>query len=235
MPRIKDEAIVLRELDWSETSQVVVLLSREHGKVRGLAKGSKRQSPSHLERFSGGFELLTRGQVVATTRPTALATVTEWDLHADRFALRHDWRAQRVALYGASVAEAMLAEEDPHPTAFDALDQFLDQAAGERDAALLRYQWALLVTTGFVPELKADVRSGEALNGARGLSFDARAGGLTREQGPDIWRVREATVRALRDGDGEPDAMARANRLLCTYIRHLLDQQLPTMSYLLGE
>ncbi|MEO1235807.1 MAG: recombination protein O N-terminal domain-containing protein, partial [Planctomycetota bacterium] len=70
MPRFKDQAICIRDVDWSETSQVVVLLTETRGKVRGWAKGSRRQSPSSIQRFSGGIELLTAGQVVATTRPS---------------------------------------------------------------------------------------------------------------------------------------------------------------------
>ena len=36
MPRFKDQAICIRHFEWSETSQVVALLTQEHGKVRGL-------------------------------------------------------------------------------------------------------------------------------------------------------------------------------------------------------
>ena len=48
VPRLTDNAICIRDLDWSESSQVVVLLTEAHGKVRGLAKGSRRNSPLTL-------------------------------------------------------------------------------------------------------------------------------------------------------------------------------------------
>ena len=81
MPRIKDQAICLRLLDWSETSQIVQLLTREHGKVSGLAKGSKRFAPSSIARFSGGIELMTGGELLANHKPTTdLLNITEWDL-----------------------------------------------------------------------------------------------------------------------------------------------------------
>ena len=56
MSRFKDQAVCIRMIDWSETSQIVALLTREHGVLRGLAKGSKRMSPSAISRFSGGIE-----------------------------------------------------------------------------------------------------------------------------------------------------------------------------------
>ena len=38
----KDRAICVRVADYSETSQVVTLFARLSGKVRAIAKGSKR-------------------------------------------------------------------------------------------------------------------------------------------------------------------------------------------------
>jgi DNA repair protein RecO (recombination protein O) len=264
MPRFIDQAICIRELDWSETSQLIVLLTSEHGKVRGLAKGSKRQSPSSLGRFSGGIGLLTAGQVVATTRPSReLAAVTEWDLQRDYLGLRRRLHAQRVAMYAADLCHAVLAELDPHPGAFGLLQNLLDAIGGrpaaddaradhaEADRQLLRFQWGLLVDAGYRPELHRDIRGGE-LGEATAYSFDPVAGGLTTQAGPTDWRVRAATVRHLRavaaaaDPPGDPAAsaidpqadaatVARANRLLCTYWRSLLDQALPTMSVVLDD
>ena len=90
MPSFTDSAICIRKLDWSETSQIVVLITEGHGKVSATAKGAKRQSPSTLAKFSGGIELLTAGEAVLITKPTAdLANLIEWDLDFDlRIALQ---------------------------------------------------------------------------------------------------------------------------------------------------
>jgi DNA repair protein RecO (recombination protein O) len=243
MPRIKDQAICIRHIDWSESSQVVVLLTQEHGKLRGLAKGSKRASPSAVQRFSGGIELLTMGQVVAVSKRTAeLATVTEWDLQNDYHYLRHDLRAQRLAMYGADLTHAMLADEDAHPGAFTAMSEFLTALADipGRAAALLRFQWVLLEDCGYRPELERDVRRGDPLGKARAYTFDPVAGGLTVENGIDDWRVRGKTVTLLQKllagesiDDAEADSLDRANRLLCVYARSILDKELPTMGVVL--
>ncbi|MEM7626355.1 MAG: DNA repair protein RecO [Planctomycetota bacterium] len=253
MPRFKDQAICIRDLDWSETSQVVVLLTEQHGKLRGLAKGSRRQSPSSVQRFSGGIELLTAGQVIATTRPSSeLAAITEWDLQDDYFPLRRDLRGQRVAMYAADVCSAMLADADPHPGAFGLLRTLLETLCrpggalgaawdAEVEAALLRFQWGLLGDLGYRPELERDVRSGGTLKSVPAYTFDPVAGGLTSERGIADWRVRRGTVdvlRAVASGDAELGAdgaiPGRANRLLCVYVRALLDKQLPTMEVVLG-
>ena len=147
MPRFRDEAVCLRSIEWSETSQIVVLLTRERGKVRGLAKGSKRLSPSSIARFSGGVELLQRGEVLATTKATAeLANVTEWNLADDHHHLRRSLRAQRLAMYAADACDAVLQELDPHPASYEALVKLLRDLASPNgfEAALLGFQWALL-------------------------------------------------------------------------------------------
>ena len=247
MPRFTDDAIVLREHDWSETSQLVTLLTREHGKVRGLAKGSRRTSPGSVARFSGGFDLLTRGQVIARTRPTTeLAQVTEWDLQYPHHRLHHDLDALHAAYYAADLANALYIDEDPHPNAFAALQSFLEAVAENIEekvnvpGALLRLQWELLDDAGYRPELERDVRTEGPLPNAGSYHFDPVAGGLTSHAAPGTYGVRRGTVHLLRElanhietvPPASMESLHRANRLLATYARALLDRELPTMSLL---
>lgn len=245
MPRFTDQAICIRHLDWSETSQIVALLTREHGKVRGLARGAKRLSPSSVARYSGGIELLTRGEVSAIIRPSSdLANLTEWDLQEPYRHLRMNLEAQRVALYAADLAGALLADHDPHPRTFAALARLLSELAGPENlpVELLRFQWELLTDAGYQPRLDHDARTGEVLEERPSYTFDAHAGGLVSgsANGSGAWPVRRETVDLLREtaageamGGAKPQAAWRANQLLCVYARALLDRELPTMEVVL--
>ncbi len=225
MPRIKDFAIVLRESDWSETSQVVTLLSIEHGKFRGLAKGSKRQSPSNIARFSGGIQPLTRGQIVASLKPvTGLSTLTEWDLLDPYPHLRHHWPTLQLAWYAVDLAHGLLPEHEPHPQAYDALSLLLTQLTltDQAGASLLLYQWSMLASCGYAPRLQMEsslVPSSHPTTQGT-LWFDPQAGGVMSEaqvadsravalratqptahrDDPGIgpWRVRSETVQLLK-------------------------------------
>ena len=78
MPSEKALALVLQTTDWSETSRIATLWTREFGKVRALAKGGRRLKSSFesaldlltvcsivfLRKSSGSLDLLTEAQVV---------------------------------------------------------------------------------------------------------------------------------------------------------------------------
>jgi len=247
VPTLKDNAICLRLLDWSETSQIVVLLSEQHGKISATAKGAKRQTPSVMAKFSGGLELLTRGEAVLIVKPsTELANLIEWDLQDAHWHLRRDWRAFGLAMYAADLVHHLVSDHDAHPVTFAALrDLLADLAEPQRhDAALLRFQWTLVRDLGYSPVLDRDAETGEPFTGReRTLAFSAIAGGAVADTGAaDRWRARRATIELLRALDAEPaehaaDAasLQRANRLLCTYFRAILDRELTTMRAVLGR
>ena len=70
----KTLAIPLRTVDYSDTSQVVSFLSRDHGLVEGIAKGAHRPKNP----FQGPFDLAVLYEIVFIARRSAgLSIVTE--------------------------------------------------------------------------------------------------------------------------------------------------------------
>ena len=232
---IRDHAIPIRLWEYSETSQTACLFCRDQGLVRGLAKGAKREK----SRFSGGMEMLTRGEIVAIVRPNVeLANLTEWDLQHIYPAIRASLAAHHAALYMADLVYHAVTDHDPHALLFDRLDRELDALSGPGgvSAGLVRFQWTLLTETGYRPRLD------EGLEGSRGpVAFDPQLGGFLgdadRASSGETWRVRPQTVGLLAALDrGEPldsevvdpQVADRAGRLLAAYLRHLLHRELPT-------
>ena len=102
MPPVHDIALCIRHWDWSETSQTVSLFTRTHGLIRGIAKGSKREKSN----FSGGIELLTRGQALFILKPAAdLANLTAWDLQETFPAIRRNLSSFYSAMYMADLLQ----------------------------------------------------------------------------------------------------------------------------------
>ena len=240
VPPVADHAVCIRHWDWSETSQTVSLFTRGHGLIRGIAKGSKRERSN----FSGGIDLLTRGQAMFILKPAAdLANITAWDLQETFPAIRRSLPAFYTAMYLADVVQHMLHERDPHAALFDQLLNAL-RALGPADStplALLRFQWASLVETGYRPELDADIVSAAPLADAKAYGFAPRLGGFTSgdtANGP-LWRVRAETLallRTLEQSDSPAGrALDRANRLLAAYLREILGRDLPAAGPLFGD
>jgi len=244
MPTVKDNAVCLRLMDWSETSQVVVLMTEAHGKVSAVAKGAKRTSPSTMAKFSGGVELLTAGEAVMIVKPTTeLANLIEWNLLDAHWHLRQDYAAFELAMYAADLVHHLVHDHDPHAGTYRAIRTFLGELERAKpQAALMRFQWALVTDLGFKPVLNCDAQTGAVLDeSASTLAFSAAAGGLVADTGGgDRWRVRKQTVEVLRTAERgdeltqfDTPTLRRANQLLCVYFRALLDKQLPTMDAVL--
>lgn len=235
MPTQHDQAICIRHWDWSETSQTVGLFGRGFGCFRGLAKGARRERG----RFSGGIDLLTRGEVGAILkRDGELATLTEWDAQEIFPTLREDLHSNRAGWYVADILGRMLPLLDPHPDLFDRTMVLLRSlGSGEGvGTPMLRFQWSLLEETGWQPDLTPP-SAGEAE-----VAFDPMEGRLVcdgEREGP--WRVRRATLQELRGAAaGDPpsddnESIRRANRLLAAHLRNVLGEEPATMSWLFGR
>lgn len=254
MPPTADQALIIRHWDWSETSQTVSLFGRTLGLFRGLAKGSKREKSN----FSGGLEVLTRGEILAIIKPhTELANLTAWDLQETFPAIRKGLNAFYSAMYMADLLQHAVHEHDPHPVLFDSLLVALRalDSAEQNAAAVVAFQWSTLVETGYRPELVNDVVTTTPLPEARTYSFAPRLGGFTiTSDSTPLWKVRAETLTLLRALSAAPNITsslphliasspfdprssptARASRFLAAYFREILGRDLPSAAHLFGE
>lgn len=162
MPIISDQAIVLSRLDYSETSQVMVLFTREHGKVRAIAKGIKRGTKT---RFAAGIDLLDIGNVMLSSRQERsanLATVTEWKQQRSLPGLREKLFRIHAGQYAAEITSVLTEDWDPHVELFDALMILLTQLSeqGEELVSIVVYQRSLLHSIGSHPRFDVCITCG---------------------------------------------------------------------------
>lgn len=151
-------AYVLHRYDWSETSLILDLFTREQGRLAVAAKGAKRPY-SQLRPVLLPFQRLQ----VAVGR----LTKTEDGAGAEVQNLRSaEWAGGSAMLTGAALFSGFylnellmkfIAREDPYPALFDAYAQTLPLLPGtdegQAQAALRAFEMTLLRDVGLLPQL----------------------------------------------------------------------------------
>jgi len=149
--RVSDEpAFVLHRYDWSETSLILEVFTRNHGRVALVAKGAKRPSSSLRP-------------VLLPLQPLRLSYGGDGEVRTLKSA---EWVGGYVMPTGDALLSGyylnelllrLLARDDPHPVLFDRYAQILQVlAAGQPrilEAALRVFELLLLREAGLLPEL----------------------------------------------------------------------------------
>jgi len=234
--RPRDRAICLYATDFSETSQVVHLLTRAHGVVHLLAKGSRRAKSA----TGGRIDLLSTGEVVfIPSRGTTLGTLTEFTEATNHSPLRKRLAALNGALYMVEITRMLLAEGDPHPPVYDllvaALDR-LDKPEAPTAAVLAYFQWRLLLHVGLLGEMGHCLNCGRPLD-RRGTSFSSGDGGMLCRDCESGWTEKRHLTRDALAGIAALTAMQQRRRAMLTEPQALAVLDLLTyhLSYQLGR
>jgi DNA repair protein RecO (recombination protein O) len=180
MTLISDQGVVLRRLDYSETSQVLVVFTRSHGKVRAIAKGAKRSTRT---RFAVGVDLLEAGDLVVSIRSARqqeLATLTEWKQRRAFAALRDRLARLYAAQYSAEVTAGLTEDWDPHEQLYQALLALLERLceADQTLPPLVAFLTEMLSEVGVVPRFEACVSCHRPISPPRQVHFSSFEGGL---------------------------------------------------------
>ncbi len=183
--RTQEPAWLLHATPYRETSLVVDLFTREHGRIAAVAKGAKR-SRSALRAVLLQFQPLQ----VAWTGQRELRTLTGVEWTGGQAAPEGD--ALLCAFYLNELLIRLLAREDPHPPLFDAYaDAIARLARGEAlDETLRRFEWQLLREIGYAPDLGRDAE-GQAIEAGRRYRWSPSEGFVA--EAPDD-RGGEATI-----------------------------------------
>ena len=162
----KSAAVVIGSFDLGESDRVVTFYSREHGKVRGVAKASRRMR----SRFGGALELFTLCELVFfDTGRTDLVRVDHFDVLDPFAAIRTDLERLGQGAWIVECVNRLTAERDPHAALFGLLTRALRalaSAAGPPRVAIC-FGARCLDVLGHRPRLDRCVECGRAYPFAR--------------------------------------------------------------------
>ena len=182
------EAFVLRSYPFKEADLVVSFLTRDQGKLRGVAKRARRpKSP-----FGAGLERLSQVRMSYFQRETReLVNLDSCELLVSQFRLVSDYRAAVALDFFAEVTDQLLPPAEPNDRFFRLLITVLEHmsAADPRSRGVWRAVtyfslWAVRLS-GFLPDLNVCLSCGSLL-----------ADGETRESGAFSCRGRDGLMCA---------------------------------------
>ena len=191
----KTTAIVLRVVEFSETSCVVTLFTREFGKVRALAKGARRPKGA----FDSALDLLAVCRIVFLRKSSeSLDLLTEAKLERRFRPPGGDLSNLYAAYYVAELLNELTDDYDPHPKLFDVADETLVALAGSGQvaAALVRFELTALRELGHLPSLATCGECGRAVKPTGRVPFSQLAGGVLC----DACRVGQKQIISISAG-----------------------------------
>lgn len=203
-------AFILHHRPFRDTSQILDVLSREHGKIALVARGS-RGPKSRLRGVLRPFMPLSMSWV----QRSDLGTLTGAELHGAPLRLTGD-----ALLSGYYVNELLLHflhRHDPQPDIFDIYVHVIEAlAATESVAACLRqFEIELLRHLGYALNLEHEADSQDALQDEIHYEYRFEQGPVqvARTEGPLVFKG--ALLSAVAEQRfSEPDVLRAANRLL---------------------
>jgi len=201
----KSLAIVLRVTEFSETSCIVNLLTREFGRIGAIAKGARRlKSP-----FAAAIDVLAICEIVFINKPSSLSILTEAKLERRFRAGETDLKRLYAGYYVVELLRTLTDEGDPVPALFDLTHQMLTQLDendfSEKDLnnRLLQYELGLLDLLGQLPMLTRCVSCGREKTMLSEVNFGLNAGGVLcqtcRRGQPNVVQVSSAGFQSLLD------------------------------------
>ncbi|MCL6634696.1 MAG: DNA repair protein RecO [Peptococcaceae bacterium] len=237
----KTEAIVLRARDCGNGDKLLVLYSREHGKIKVMAHGAARPS----SRKRGAVQPFTRTKFLIR-RGRELDSVSQCE-GVEMFSfLRGDLEKISYASYLAELVDALTPEEEPNEPLFLLLLETL-RLMGEGDAEMLARAFEIRAAgfMGYRPVLEACACCRGPVHGR--LFFSPAQGGMLCEAcgpgGPDALPCNRGTVEILKILSGWHPARLRQlkverrdrNRLreiLHEYLKYHLERELKSAAFL---
>jgi DNA repair protein RecO (recombination protein O) len=200
--RIADEpAFVLHRYDWSESSLILELLTRHHGRVAVVARGAKKPSSNFRP-------------VLLPLQPLHVAYGGDAEIRTLKSA---EWLGGQVMPTGEALLSGyylnelllrLLARDDPHPPLFDVYASAVRVLATDDpltlQPALRAFELLLLREIGLLPSLDAQTATLAALDPGQRYSLRPEGGLVEAEEADERGSLHGAQWLALQQALDDP-------------------------------
>ena len=245
MALYRSDAFVLRTYKLGESDQIVVLFTRDFGKLRVVARRNRR---GH-SRTASHYQPLTRLHVIVYGRPTrSLYHTHSVDIVQAFRALHGNFNLLSCGLYMTELIDVSTQDRQPAPELFALFDEALGALAQSAPVpgppmVLRHFEMSLLTFSGYALQLTDCAHCGGELPPGAG-NFNARAGGLvcaacaatrhTLKIGPAACDYLRGMMGQIPLPEESPDAVTQQEleRLLHLHLTTCLGREIKSYPFL---
>lgn len=172
MSQERTEAIVLRGVDFSETSRVVTFLTPDRGRFACMAKGVRRKNSP----LAGALDTLNRIELVYLWKDErSVQTLCEASLLDGYTAIKKDLEKSVYAAFPAEIAGRVAHENEPSRELYDTFVRGMESLAVWTGSVRAHACWQviqLLGAAGFEPMVDTCAECGRPIAGPAGFSWE---------------------------------------------------------------
>lgn len=194
----KTEAFILRSHPFRTSSLVITTFSRSFGKVKGIAKGVRREGMPHPSTFEP-FTLIE--MIFYEKLRSDLHFISEANVLESFEALRSDLETLATAYYWVELVDQLTQPHDPHEPIFELL-QFVFHALPSLPPSFLSrfFEIRLLQEAGLLPHLEGCLGCG--VKDPEKIYFSIRQAAIfcpaCRRQAPESKLLSRGVLKSMR-------------------------------------
>jgi DNA repair protein RecO (recombination protein O) len=172
---VHTEGIVLKTFDFRETSRIATFFTKDHGKVKGVLKGIRKD----FRKFGSSVDTFSVNDIVYYQYSRSdLHLISQCDLKQFFFSARQDYKKNVAANYTLELVDTVMPPEYPNRKVYSLMLDFLGSLEGAVDIDKLVhiFQIKVLLLSGFRPHIDACLKCRRKIEGR--ARFSMKSGGL---------------------------------------------------------
>lgn len=186
---------MLKQREWGEADRLVFVYSREHGKLKTLAKGARKlksRKAGHLQPFTRVKLMLNAGR--------DLWIINQVETVDPYFEIKDDLIRTGYAAYVSELLERLTPEEGGNAQLYRLMIETMGRIAKAEDPflAVRYYEVRLLDLLGFRPELFSCVMCGKPIVAEDQFFSNSQGGVVCPDCGPRTASARHISLPALK-------------------------------------
>jgi len=174
---LRTEAIILKSWKLGETSKIVLLYTRDYGRIKVVAKGARKPK----SQFNGCLEPLSRTSIIYYDKPNRdLQLLSKADLIDPHYQMIGDILKTSLSLAVIELLNRAVGGEEPFPAVYDLVSRTLDlinESAGQIEGFFWFFVSHFIIMMGYRPNWDSCLICQCSLRDEGGI-FQAARGGL---------------------------------------------------------